>query len=129
MTLKKRKTLSGSNDIGTGSEGCPGQQGPAITRNITLPGRYVVLEPFGSRISLSRKIESKTKRSQLREWASQVLPPKMGLVLRTAAASADKKEIQADVENSSTAGKSSCAGANWGGDPIYCTGNWTCPSG
>lgn len=100
LTLKKEEKLSqGQMILVQVVKDARGSKGPAITRNITLPGRYVVLEPFGSRISLSRKIESKTKRSQLREWASQVLPPKMGLVLRTAAASADKKEIQADVEN------------------------------
>ena len=62
------------------------------------PGRYVVLEPYGSRVSLSRKISCKTKRKELREWARELLPDHMGVVLRTAAAHAEKNEIRADLE-------------------------------
>ena len=31
---------------------CRGTKGPGVTRNVTLPGRSIVLEPFGNRISL-----------------------------------------------------------------------------
>jgi ribonuclease G len=77
---------------------CRGNKGPGVTRNITLPGRYVVLEPFGKKVSLSRKLTGRTRRNRLRELAERCLPEGMGLVVRTAAADAEDEEIQSDVE-------------------------------
>lgn len=99
LTLKKgEKLCEGQMVLVQVVKDARGSKGPAITRNITLPGRYVVLEPFGSRISLSKKISCKTKRNQLRGWALRNLPPDMGLVIRTAAAQAEEAEIQADLD-------------------------------
>ena len=77
---------------------CRGNKGPGVTQNITLPGRYVVLEPFGSRISLSRKIAGRAVRTRLRELVQPHVPRGMGLVLRTAAGEAGDDEILADLE-------------------------------
>ncbi|WP_278673735.1 Rne/Rng family ribonuclease [Acidaminococcus fermentans] len=99
LTLKKGEKLSeGQMLLVQVIKDARGNKGPAVTREITLPGRYVVLEPYGSRVSLSRKISCKTKRKELREWARELLPDHMGLVLRTAAAHAEKNEIRADLE-------------------------------
>ena len=77
---------------------CRGNKGPGVTQNITLPGRYVVLEPFGSRISLARKIAGRAVRTRLRELVQPHVPRGMGLVLRTAAGEAGDDEILADLE-------------------------------
>ncbi|WP_317422940.1 Rne/Rng family ribonuclease [uncultured Acidaminococcus sp.] len=99
LTLKKGEKLSeGQMLLVQVVKDARGNKGPAVTREITLPGRYVVLEPYGSRVSLSRKISCKTKRKELREWARELLPENMGLVLRTAAAHAEESEIRADLE-------------------------------
>ena len=99
LTLKKGETLSeGQMLLVQVVKDARGSKGPAVTRDITLPGRYVVLEPYGSRVSLSRKISCKTKRKELRDWARELLPDHMGLVLRTAAAHAEEDEIRADLE-------------------------------
>ena len=99
LTLKKdEKVTEGQMILVQVVKDARGSKGPAITRNITLPGRYVVLEPFGSRISLSRKITCKTKRTKLRGWALKHLPGGMGLVIRTAAFQAEESEIQADLD-------------------------------
>lgn len=99
LTLKKGEKLwEGQMLLVQVVKDARGNKGPAVTREITLPGRYVVLEPYGSRVSLSRKISCKTKRKVLREWAETLLPDHMGLVLRTAAAHAEESEIRADLE-------------------------------
>ena len=75
LTLKKGETLSeGQMLLVQVVKDARGSKGPAVTRDITLPGRYVVLEPYGSRVSLSRKISCKTKRKELRDWARELLP-------------------------------------------------------
>lgn len=76
---------------------CRGTKGPGVTRNVTLPGRYIVLEPFGNRISLSRKITCKSLRTRLRTLVQKSLPEGMGVVIRTAAAKAADEEIENDL--------------------------------
>ena len=76
---------------------CRGTKGPGVTRNVTLPGRYIVLEPFGNRISLSRKITCKSLRTRLRTLVQKSLPEGMGVVIRTAAAKAAAEEIENDL--------------------------------
>lgn len=99
LTLQKGEKLSeGQMLLVQVVKDARGNKGPAVTRDITLPGRYVVLEPFGSRISLSRKITCKTQRKVLREWAEKILPEHMGLVIRTAASHAEEADLQADVQ-------------------------------
>ncbi len=59
-------------------------KGPKITTNISLPGRYLVLYPFGSQSGISRKIEDPKERSRLREiLRSMTVPEGMGVIFRT----------------------------------------------
>jgi ribonuclease G len=98
LTLKKGETLSeGQMVMVQVVKDCRGNKGPGLTRNITLPGRYIVLDPFNSKISLSRKITCKSLRQRLRETVQNFLPEHMGAVVRTAAAKASKEEIESDV--------------------------------
>lgn len=98
LTLKKEEQVTeGQMLLVQVTKDARGNKGPAITRHITLPGRYVVLEPNGKRISLSRKIACKTKRNALHAFAESLLPPHMGLVIRTAALRAEGEEIKADL--------------------------------
>lgn len=98
LTLKKGDHFSeGQMLLVQVTKDARGSKGPAITRHITLPGRYVVLEPCGKRISLSRKIVCKTKRNALHAFAEKILPPDMGLVIRTAAVQAEPEEIETDL--------------------------------
>lgn len=72
-------------------------KGPAVTRNITLPGRYVVLQPFAHKVALSKQITGKGERKRLRQIGEQHQPPHMGLVIRTAAQNVAAEEIAADI--------------------------------
>lgn len=107
---------------------CRGTKGPGVTRNVTLPGRYIVLEPFGNRISLSRKITCKSLRTRLRTLVQKSLPEGMGVVIRTAAAKAAAEEIEMICVSSLPVGRSFCAEAKWGGARSCFIGNWICPS-
>lgn len=75
-----------------------GNKGPRLTGNITLPGRYLVLMPFGRGVNLSRRIRKEEERSRLRALAILVKPAGMGLLVRTEAEGVAEEAIIEDLE-------------------------------
>jgi len=75
-----------------------GNKGPRLTGNITLPGRYVVLMPFGRGVNLSRRIKSESDRNRLRALAILIKPAGMGLLVRTEAEGKPEEAIIEDLE-------------------------------
>jgi ribonuclease G len=62
-----------------------GTKGPRTTTNIALPGRYLVLMPFGGQCGVSRKIESDKERKRLKDIIRKLsIPEGMGMIIRTA---------------------------------------------
>ncbi|MBO5216465.1 MAG: Rne/Rng family ribonuclease [Alistipes sp.] len=72
-------------------------KGPRLTSDISLAGRNVVLVPFTSKIFISQKIRSNEAKKRLRRIASGVLPKNFGVIIRTAAASAQDVDIEHDI--------------------------------
>ena len=75
-----------------------GNKGPRLTGNITLPGRYLVLMPYGKGVKLSRRIKDENERSRLRALAILIKPPGMGLLIRTEADGKAEEAIMEDLE-------------------------------
>ena len=75
-----------------------GNKGPRLTGNITLPGRYLVLMPYGKGVKLSRRVREENERSRLRALAILVKPPGMGLLVRTEAEGKAEEAIMEDLE-------------------------------
>ncbi len=75
-----------------------GNKGPRLTGNITLPGRYLVLMPFGRGVNLSRRIRSENERNRLRALAILIKPSGMGLLVRTEAEGVSEEAILEDLE-------------------------------
>lgn len=76
-----------------------GNKGPRLTGNISLPGRYLVLMPYGKGVNLSRRLGSESERNRLRALAILIKPAGMGLLVRT---EAEGMEIDAIVEDLET---------------------------
>ncbi len=76
-----------------------GSKGPRLTGNITLPGRYVVLMPYGRGVNLSRRIKSESERNRLRALAILIKPAGMGLLVRTEAEGKPEEAIIEDLES------------------------------
>ncbi|AFZ30055.1 ribonuclease, Rne/Rng family [Gloeocapsa sp. PCC 7428] len=76
-----------------------GNKGPRLTGNITLPGRYVVLMPFGRGVNLSRRIKNENERNRLRALAILIKPAGMGLLVRTEAEGKPEEAIMEDLES------------------------------
>ncbi|KKD39000.1 MAG: Rne/Rng family ribonuclease [Limnoraphis robusta] len=76
-----------------------GTKGPRLTGNITLPGRYLVLMPYGRGVNLSRRIRSETERNRLKALAILIKPSGMGLLVRTEAEGMAEDAILEDLES------------------------------
>ncbi|MGB2924263.1 MAG: Rne/Rng family ribonuclease [Limnothrix sp.] len=95
-----------------------GNKGPRLTGNITLPGRYVVLMPFGKGVNLSRRIMDDGERSRLRALAVLMKPPGMGLLVRTEAEGTDEDAIIDDLESLKKQWEAIQQQANYGRPPM-----------
>lgn len=73
-------------------------KGPTLTTYISLPGKYLVLMPWMTKVGVSQKIEDEDQRKKLREMIDGIsLPKNTGLIVRTAAQLATKRELQNDI--------------------------------
>ncbi len=75
-----------------------GNKGPRLTGKVSLPGRYLVLIPYGRGVNLSRRIRSEEERSRLRALAVLTKPPGMGMLVRTEAEEQPEDAIIEDLE-------------------------------
>ena len=62
-----------------------GTKGPRLTGNLALPGRYLVLQPHGLGVNISRRISAEAERNRLRALGVLIKPPGAGLLIRTEA--------------------------------------------
>lgn len=95
-----------------------GNKGPRLTGNITLPGRYVVLMPYGKGVNLSRRIVDENERNRLRALAVLMKPPGMGLLVRTEAEGTDEESIIEDLESLQKQWEAIQQQANYGRPPM-----------
>ncbi len=60
-------------------------KGPRLTTEITLTGRYMVLIPFGDKVSISQKIKTTEEKMRLRQLIESIRPKNFGVIIRTSA--------------------------------------------
>lgn len=75
-----------------------GHKGPRVTTSLSLPGRFCVLMPQESGISVSKKIMSAKERARLKSIVSLLKPVGLGVIIRTEAEGQTESEIQEDLE-------------------------------
>ena len=76
-----------------------GNKGPRLTGNISLPGKYLILQPYGLGVNISRKINTETERSRLRALGVLIKPPSTGLLFRTESEKIKEELLIEDLEN------------------------------
>lgn len=74
-----------------------GTKGARITTHFSIPGRWVVYLPDADYIAVSRKIESESEKTRLREMADSLRNGEEGLIIRTVAAGQRKEALQRDL--------------------------------
>jgi ribonuclease E len=75
-----------------------GTKGPRLTGNLTLPGRFLVLQPQGQGVNISRRIVSENERNRLRALGVLIKPPGAGLLIRTEAEEVSEELLIDDLE-------------------------------
>ncbi len=76
-----------------------GNKGPRLNGNISLPGKYLILQPYGQGVNISRKINTETERSRLRALGVLTKPPSTGILFRTESENIKEELIIEDLEN------------------------------
>jgi ribonuclease G len=74
-------------------------KGPRVTASLSLAGRFCVVLPMDSGVSVSRKISDAEEKKRLKQIAAQGLPRNFGVIIRTAAVGAGADEIQSDIRD------------------------------
>ena len=60
-------------------------KGPRLTGELSFAGRFIVLIPFGDKVSVSSKIKSGEERARLKQLIYSIKPKNCGVIVRTVA--------------------------------------------
>jgi len=71
-------------------------KGPRLTSEISFAGRYLVVIPFGDKVSVSQKIQSEEERSRLKQLILSIKPKNYAVIVRTSAEG--KRVAELDLE-------------------------------
>jgi ribonuclease E len=75
-----------------------GSKGSALTTNLSLAGRYLVLMPFERTRAVSRKVTSEEQRQELKRMVESLeVPEGCGVIVRTNALGQNKTALQRDL--------------------------------
>ncbi|MCM1138296.1 MAG: Rne/Rng family ribonuclease [Duncaniella sp.] len=73
-------------------------KGPRLTTEITFTGRYMVLIPFGDKISISQKIKTTEEKLRLRQLIDSIRPKNFGVIIRTSAEGKTVRELHNELK-------------------------------
>lgn len=73
-----------------------GTKGARVTRNLTIPGRYLVLMPTVDYVGVSRRIQDEAERDRLRALVQGIRQHGTGLIVRTVAEGRCEEELSSD---------------------------------
>ena len=72
-------------------------KGSRVSTDISMAGRFLVLVPFGNYVAVSKQIHSYKERRRLKALAKSLVPPGIGLIVRTVAQGKDAKTLDTDL--------------------------------
>lgn len=73
-------------------------KGPRLTGEISFAGRFIVLVPFGDKVSVSAKIKSGEERARLKQLINSIKPKNCGVIVRTVAEGKRVAELDAELK-------------------------------
>ena len=73
-------------------------KGPRLTGEISFAGRYLVLMPFGDKVSVSSKIKSGEERARLKQLIHSIKPKNCGVIVRTVAEGKRVAELDTELK-------------------------------
>lgn len=72
-------------------------KGPRLSCELNFAGRFLVLIPFDTKVSVSTKIRSSAERSRLKQIITSILPPNFGVIVRTVAEGKRAAELDQEL--------------------------------
>lgn len=75
------------------------KKGARVSTHISLPGKFLVLMPNTTFITISQKVENEAKKTELINFIKENLPKGFGAVIRTSSEKVSKEEIKKDIDN------------------------------
>ncbi len=72
-------------------------KGSRVSTDISMAGRFLVLVPFGNYVAVSKQIHSYKERRRLKALAKSLVPPGVGLIVRTVAEGKNAKTLDTDL--------------------------------
>ena len=73
-------------------------KGPRLTCDLSFAGRYMVLMPFGDKVSVSSKIKKGEERTRLKQLVQSIRPKNFGVIVRTSAEGKRVAELDAEMK-------------------------------
>lgn len=73
-------------------------KGPRLNCEISFPGRFLVLMPFGDKVAVSTKIKSGAERARLKQLIQSIKPKNCGVIVRTVAEGKRVAELDAEMK-------------------------------
>ena len=73
-------------------------KGPRLTGELSFAGRYMVLVPFGDKVSVSSKIKKGEEKARLKQIVNRVKPKNFGVIVRTVAEGKDAEELESELK-------------------------------
>lgn len=73
-------------------------KGPRLTGELSFAGRYLVLIPFGDKVSVSTKIKSGEERARLKQLIHSIKPKNCGVIVRAVAEGKRVAELDAELK-------------------------------
>lgn len=73
-------------------------KGPRLTGELSFAGRFLVLIPFGDKVSVSSKIKSGEERARLKQLINSIKPKNCGVIVRTVAEGKRVAELDAEMK-------------------------------
>lgn len=73
-------------------------KGPRLTGEISFAGRFLVLIPFGDKVSVSAKIKSGEERARLKQLINSIKPKNCGVIVRTVAEGKRVAELDTELK-------------------------------
>ncbi|MCH5240864.1 MAG: Rne/Rng family ribonuclease [Muribaculaceae bacterium] len=74
-------------------------KGPRLTTEISFTGRFLVLMPFGDKISVSQKIKSTEEKVRLRQLVGSIKPKGYSVIIRTSAENKKFAELNQELRS------------------------------
>ena len=73
-------------------------KGPRLTCDLSFAGRFMVLIPFGDKVSVSNKIKRSEERSRLKQLVQSMKPKNFGVIVRTVAEGKRAAELDQELK-------------------------------